>query len=177
MAILQFERILRGLPLTQTNDTFLYKLKWYSIMCVFSKHFSRFSYPFIHFNSCRIPYPLIYLKPEKRYPFRAEPPRIGHYGRCPPGGLASRADASAARNAWRSPKNVFLEGYLRFMLLFVCLFFHPMAFKGFQRRNDTFSLRHGILSVFLYLNVLRGNHYLNLGRLSPWRTHSYQKAF
>ena len=151
MTIWQFERILHGLPLTQTNDTFLYKLKWYSMMCVFSKHFSRFSYPFVDFNSCRIPFPLIYLKPEKRYPFRAEPPRIGHYRRCPPprpGGLASRTDAFAARNTWQSPKNVCLEGYLRFMLLFVCLFFHTMAFKGFQWGNDTFLLRRCILSVY-----------------------------
>ena len=27
----------------------------------------------------RFPYPFIYLRPEKRYPFRAEPPRIGHH--------------------------------------------------------------------------------------------------
>ena len=31
------------------------------------------------------PFPFIYLKPEKRYPFRAEPPRIGHYREYPPG--------------------------------------------------------------------------------------------
>ena len=34
----------------------------------------------------RFPYPFIHLKPEKRYPFRAKPPRIGHYREYPPSG-------------------------------------------------------------------------------------------
>ena len=44
-------------------------------------------YPFIYFNK-RNPYPfMVFHTPEawNKYPFRAEPPRIGHYREYPPG--------------------------------------------------------------------------------------------
>ena len=40
--------------------------------------FHRPQWQFLYFNKWN-PYPLIYLKPGKRYPSRAEPPQIGHF--------------------------------------------------------------------------------------------------
>ena len=57
-----------------------YTFHWKIMKGPFKYLNERFPYPFIYFD-LRNPYPFIYLK---RYPFRAEPPRIGHYREYPP---------------------------------------------------------------------------------------------